>query len=114
MLAVTHLTQSPPGPEDSDPLAGALTDLLDVLAQRPGFGRGHVGRALDDATRWVLVTEWEDVGSYRRGLSSYDVKVAFAAVMPHVRSEPSAFEVLTTVSGATAPRTEARPGRPGE
>ncbi|MEP7020764.1 MAG: antibiotic biosynthesis monooxygenase, partial [Pseudonocardiales bacterium] len=48
---------------------------LAALAARPGYVRGHVGRAVDDPTRWVLVTEWAGVGAYRRALSAYDVKI---------------------------------------
>ena len=71
-------------------------DLLILLAGRPGFQRGHVGRAVDDAGLWLFATEWDGVGSYRRALSAYDVKVAAPAVMAYAVTEPSAFEVLAT------------------
>ena len=45
------------------------------LAERPGYVDGRVGRNLDDPTLWALVTTWENVGAYRRALSSYDVKL---------------------------------------
>ena len=37
--------------------------------------RGTLGRSTDDADDWVLVTEWENVGSYRRALGNYEVKL---------------------------------------
>ncbi|HEX4816861.1 MAG TPA: antibiotic biosynthesis monooxygenase [Nonomuraea sp.] len=71
--------------------------VLDALSARSGFVRGRLGRAADDPALWVLVTEWEGMGAYRRGLSSYDVKLAFAALMGDVVNEPSAFEVISGV-----------------
>jgi heme-degrading monooxygenase HmoA len=76
---------------------------LDSLAQRPGFLRGHLGRAADEPSNWVLVTEWDSVGSYRRGLSAYDVKLATAPLMALSVPEPSAYEVLATVDGSQPP-----------
>jgi quinol monooxygenase YgiN len=67
---------------------------LAAFSARPGYVRGRVGRAADDPTAWVLTTEWEGVGAYRRSLSSYDVKVDAAPLLSLGRDEPSAFEVL--------------------
>ena len=80
--------------------------LLATLAERPGFVRGRLGRALDAPGLWSLVTEWQDVGSYRRGLSAYDVKLATASVLAFAVDEPGAFEVLAVAD-------EARPAAPG-
>ena len=58
--------------------AAFLADLrsaLAVLAERPGYVDGRIGRNMDDATLWVLTTRWANVGSYRRALSHYDVKL---------------------------------------
>ncbi|MGH3744480.1 MAG: antibiotic biosynthesis monooxygenase family protein, partial [Mycobacteriales bacterium] len=70
---------------------------LAVLAERPGFVRGSLGRAADDPSAWVLVTEWAGVGAWRRALSSYDVKVHARPLLALGRDEPSAFEVLVAV-----------------
>ena len=74
---------------------------LAAFAVRPGFLRGRVGRAADEPTAWVLTTEWEGVGAYRRALSSYDVKMTAPAVMAYAVTEPSAFEVLGGKEPAT-------------
>ncbi len=50
-----------------------------ALSERPGYLRGSIGRNVDDPELWVLVTTWEDVGAYRRALSSYDVKLRAVA-----------------------------------
>jgi quinol monooxygenase YgiN len=73
---------------------------LAAFAARPGFVRGRVGRAADDPTAWLLVTEWEGVGAYRRSLSAYDVKVGAAPLLGRGRDEVSAFEVLHAVDAA--------------
>ena len=65
---------------------------LGVLAERPGHVRGQVGRNVDDPDLWLLTTTWENVGSYRRALSSYDVKVTAVPLLSRAIDEPSAFE----------------------
>ena len=67
---------------------------LAAFAARPGYLRGRVGRAADDPSQWVLLTEWAGVGAYRRSLGAYDVKVDAAPLLALGRDEPSAFEVL--------------------
>jgi quinol monooxygenase YgiN len=67
---------------------------LEAFAARPGYVRGRLGRAADDPSAWVLTTEWDGVGSYRRSLSAYDVKVHAAPLLALGRDEASAFEVL--------------------
>ncbi len=41
-----------------------------------------------------MVTRWKDVGSYRRALSSYDVKVGAVRLLGRAIDEPSAYESL--------------------
>jgi hypothetical protein len=82
-------------PEDDGPgfLARAEAALA-AFADRPGYLRGRIGRSPDEPTLWVLTTEWDGVGSYRRSLSSYDVKVHAIRLLAQGRDEPSAFELL--------------------
>ena len=61
-----------------------------VLAEGVGYVAGRVGRNLDDPDLWVLTTTWANVGSYRRALSSYDVKVAAVPLLSRAIDEPSA------------------------
>lgn len=103
MLAVTRL-------QGDDLLRDAEPALL-ALAGRPGFLRGRVGRALDDPLAWVLVTEWCDVGSYRRALSSYDVKVAATSLFVRARDEVGTYEVVLT---AGEPSRPSEPDEPEE
>jgi quinol monooxygenase YgiN len=79
-------------------LAQAQTALA-AFASRTGYLRGRIGRAADDPTAWVMTTEWTGVGAYRRGLSSYDVKVDAAPLLSLGRGEPNAFEILVSDEG---------------
>ncbi len=69
-------------------------EALDALRRQTGCRRGHVGRSMDEPQRWLLQTEWDTVGAYRRALSSYDVKVRAVPVMYHAIDEPTAYEAL--------------------
>ena len=84
---------------------------LAAFSARPGYLQGRVGRAADDPTAWVLSTEWEGVGAYRRSLSAYDVKVDAAPLLARGRDEPSAFEVLVRDEGTTPSRRAADAAR---
>jgi hypothetical protein len=76
---------------------------LAALAARPGYRSGRVGRAVDDPTAWLVQSEWDGVGVYRRALSAYDVKVDAAPLLGLARDEVSAYEVLVSDDGpATA------------
>lgn len=66
---------------------------LQVLSKCRGFVRGSCGASLDEPRSWVMSTEWESVGAYRRALSSYDVKMHATPVMARATPEPSAFEM---------------------
>ncbi len=95
MLAVTRYTVAPPDAGDFLERAQAA---LGVLAAQRGYRAGRVGRATDDPTRWVLVTEWAGVGAYRRALSAYDVKVAAVPLLSLAEDEPTAYEVIVASS----------------
>lgn len=87
-------------------------EALEVLCAQPGCESGHVGRALDDPRRWVLQTSWENVGAYRRALSSYDVKVRAVPLMHQQVDEETAYESLVVGShdGVVDRRSDLAPG----
>jgi hypothetical protein len=87
-------------PSFRDELAAALA----VVGEQPGYEDGRVGRNVDDPTLWVMVTRWRDVGSYRRALSSYDVKMSAVPLLSRAIDEPSAFEDLDGVLNESIPR----------
>ena len=90
--------------EDADE-AGFRADAqaaLGALAERPGFEEGEGGRNLDDPGLWLLCTRWRDVGSYRRALSSYDVKVTAVPLLSRAIDEPSAYQPVEPGSATNA------------
>jgi heme-degrading monooxygenase HmoA len=88
VFAVTRLRVSA---DQADACEEAVIGLLAALAARPGFRGGELGRAADDPTLWALVTRWDGVGAYRRGLSAAEVKIAGAPVWVHALDEPGAY-----------------------
>ena len=92
MISVTHFRSDDVAFEQR---AGAA---LAVLAARPGFVRGSVGRSTDDEHEWVLVSEWTNVGSYRRALGNYEVKLHATPLLGEALDIPSSFESLLEVA----------------
>jgi hypothetical protein len=85
-----------------------VTKALRVLSGKDGYVDGRIGRNLDDPTLWVLQTRWENVGSYRRALSSYDVKLDAVALLSRAIDEPSAYEILDAEGQTTLNRSVPR------
>jgi hypothetical protein len=86
-------------------------DALAALASCGGYVRGGLGRAIDDyettgdaeTASWMLWTEWNDVGSYRRSLSNFQVKMA-TPLLSRALPEASGFEVLAECGPGETPR----------
>jgi hypothetical protein len=90
-------------PADEAEFVERMRTALRVLAARPGYLGGTAGRATDDPARWVLVSEWLNVGSYRRALGSYEVKVHATALLAQSLDSPSAFEPLLRAAPGAEP-----------
>ena len=107
MLVVSRFTVPP---AEGDRFAELARAALAALAARPGFRRGHAGRAVDDPAEWVLVSEWDGVGAYRRALGAYDVKLAATPLLAQARDDAGAFEELVTAdpTGIVATATSDR------
>ncbi len=81
-----------------------LENALAVLGAREGCEDGRLGRNVDDPGLWVMVTRWRDIGSYRRALSSYDVKMGAVRTLSRAIEEPSAFEPVEGELNTAVPR----------
>ncbi|HET8602746.1 MAG TPA: antibiotic biosynthesis monooxygenase family protein [Marmoricola sp.] len=101
MLVVNRFRAAP----DDAEFRSALEAALAVLASREGYLDGSVGRNVDEPDLWVLVTRWRDVGSYRRALSSYDVKLGAVPVLTRALDEPSAYEIVEGELNTALPRS---------
>jgi quinol monooxygenase YgiN len=92
LIALTHFRDA--APDFADRARAALA----ALAARPGYLRGTLGRSTDDPDAWVLLTEWENVGSYRRALGNYEVKLHASTLLADAVDLPSSFEPLLEVA----------------
>jgi quinol monooxygenase YgiN len=97
MLVVNRFRTS-----DADAVAfrADLEKALAVLSSREGCEDGRLGRNVDEPELWVMVTRWRDVGSYRRALSSYEVKMDAVQTLSRAIEEPSAYEAVEPGSGS--------------
>jgi hypothetical protein len=92
VLAISRFAY--PGDTSVGQAESDLAGILDAFQVCPGLVSSAIGRAMDDPSLWVLMTRWRDVGSYRRALSSYPVKIALYPLSARIVDEPSAYEVL--------------------
>jgi hypothetical protein len=72
--------------------AGQIELAKEALSTCPGFIDATIGQNLDEPTLWVLSTRWENVGSYRRALSSTRVKLEAIPLLAQAIDEPGAYE----------------------
>ncbi|HEY5788713.1 MAG TPA: antibiotic biosynthesis monooxygenase [Microlunatus sp.] len=77
---------------DPDGFADRVSAALAVLRARTGFLAACLERNLDEPDLWVLVTRWQNVGSYRRALQGYESKVVVVPLLSEALDEPSAYE----------------------
>jgi len=75
-------------------------EVARLLAGLEGCRGVDVTRASDDRTLWAMVARWDSVGSYRKALSSYDVKLKAVPFLSRAIDEPTAYEVLFGVDAA--------------
>ena len=95
MLVVTRYVV--PESEGDQFMSQARPALEAVIGCR-GCVDARLGRAIDDPTVWVFQTIWESIGSYRRALSSPEVKTRLAPLMHRAVDEPSVYEPLLTTT----------------
>ena len=67
---------------------------MNVLQTRAGFVAGNIFHNADSFERYLVKTDWVDVGSYRRALGSMEAKVGVWPFLANMRDEPTAFEML--------------------
>jgi heme oxygenase (mycobilin-producing) len=98
LVSVAHFRSGEPG------FADRAADALTVLSERDGFLGGDLARSTDDIADWVLVTRWRDVGSYRRALGNYEVKLRAMPLLGEALDQPSSFETVLEAGPDEPPR----------
>ncbi|MDO8731970.1 MAG: antibiotic biosynthesis monooxygenase [Actinomycetota bacterium] len=71
---------------------------LATLAGSVGFIDGAIAQATDETDLRLVTTRWKDVGSYRRALSRFEVKVSAVPLLSQAIDESSAFEAVHMIS----------------
>jgi quinol monooxygenase YgiN len=69
----------------------SLERARQAFSEREGFISGDFGQNLDDNELWTLVTHWQNVGSYRRALSSTAIKMEVVPLLATAIDEPGAY-----------------------
>jgi quinol monooxygenase YgiN len=92
-------------PADDQEFVGKAHAALKALAESPGYVRGELTRSLDEPGSWCLLTEWENVGVYRRALGRFDVKISATPLLAQSLMEPCAYETLASAAPGGAIET---------
>ncbi|MEV6286654.1 antibiotic biosynthesis monooxygenase [Kribbella sp. NPDC051770] len=79
--------------------AERLAAAVEVLGRQKGFVAARTGRNVDDPELLALNMEWLNVGSYRRALSPYEVKMVAVPLLSEAIDEPTAYESLEDAFG---------------
>lgn len=88
MLLVCRFT-----PDDTAAFLERARRAVALLSAQPGCRGVELGRATEDAGRWVLVASFTSISAYRRALGPFDVRehvVPFLAEA--LTDEPASFE----------------------
>ena len=82
---------------------------LAILAESVGFIDGAIAQSTDETDLRLITTRWRDVGSYRRALSRFEVKISAVPLLSRAVDESSAFEAVHVISEGLV--TSVAPGR---
>ena len=75
-----------------------VTQAIEILTQRVGFVDASVIRSADESEQFLVLSQWIDVGSYRRALSSTESKMGVWPFLANMHDQSSAFETLIEAS----------------
>jgi hypothetical protein len=83
-----------------------VKQAMTVLQARSGFVSGGVFHNADTPQRYLVKSDWLDVGSYRRALGSMEAKIGVWPFLANMRDEPTAFEMLMEFSAESVTEYE--------
>ena len=71
---------------------------LATLAESVGFIDGLIAQSTDEAELRMITTRWLNVGSYRRALSRFEVKMSAIPLLSAAIDESSAYEAVQVIA----------------
>jgi quinol monooxygenase YgiN len=77
--------------DESETFHQELEVAHQTLALCEGYISGRVGRNTDEPGLLALITEWVNIGSYRRALSNYQVKISAVPILARAIDEPGGY-----------------------
>lgn len=81
-------------PSDSSEWFIDSKSALAIVARHAGFLDGHILHSPDEPNRYLIEARWQDVGSYRRALSSTEMKMHVWPFLASMLTEPTVYETL--------------------
>ncbi len=81
-------------PAEQSAFESRLAAAVEVLSRQRGYLAARAGRNVDDPELLALTLEFDDIGSYRRALSPYEVKLTAVPLLSTAVDEPTAYESL--------------------
>ncbi|MFZ9774566.1 MAG: antibiotic biosynthesis monooxygenase family protein [Candidatus Nanopelagicaceae bacterium] len=78
-------------PSQHEEFLERLRTAHDALKSCAGYLSGEIGLNTDEPRLIALVTRWENIGSYRRALSNFQVKVDAVPVLAQAIDEPGGY-----------------------
>ena len=81
----------------------AAASVVAHFAASAGCLDARLVQNLDDTDLWAIVSDWADVGSYRRAFNGTPAKLLLVPLLSQAIDEPSAYAASATV-GENRPR----------
>lgn len=105
MLGTFHSLWTFEVTDDSKWNASAQSALL-ILQKQLGFISASILRSADEPKRYLVQSDWLDVGSYRRAMGSMDSKLGVWPFLAGMQDEVTAFEKLFAMTTGTTSEFE--------
>ena len=73
-------------------------EALGILQRQNGFISANIFHSADEPQRYLVQSDWKDVGSYRRAMGSMDSKLGVWPFLADMKDEITAFEKLFSMT----------------
>ena len=86
--------------QDSEQWRLEAQTALTVVAQHSGFLDAQILHSPDEPSRYLVEVRWQDVGSYRRAMSSTEMKLHVWPFLAGMLNEPTVYETLHRIDAS--------------